>query len=276
LIKIDWEDWNFLLQTLSVDSTVSFLHELALPLDPYSFPRVKRFARACLEAEMYSTTLTPAGHADSPDFIEAWRHYRREEGVLSDEQLQQFLARHGRSLDALQHAYRDFQFMIGEDTGEALRRWLMKHSAPYSFLHLEWVWAVRRLVVELPQKACLLEPCPLTTGETERVATFIEDLKQRRDFLELRFYIGGEAARFTPPTPWEQVLLTFPADGPMSERFWLGHIGSCLQLRLLRRQWGKLRSDLGAEAMSRLTGWVRRNFDLWRQVDELPDEPAAN
>jgi hypothetical protein len=122
----------------------------------------------------------------------------------------------------------------------------------------------------------LLEPCPLTTEQTERVVRFIEDLKHRREFLELRFYIGGEAARFTPPSPWEQVLLTFPADGPLNERFWLGHIGSCLQLRLLRREWGKMRSDLGAEAMSRLTVWVRRNFSLWRQDDELPDEPASN
>lgn len=276
MTDIDWEDWNFLLQTLSVDSTVCFLHELALPLDPYNFPRVKRFARACLEAEMYSTTLSPAGHADSPGFIEAWRHYRRVEGVLSDEQLRQFPARRGHPLDDLEHAFNDFQFLIGEDTGEALRRWLIKHSAPHSYLHFEWFWAVRHLIVNLPQKACLLEPCPLTTEQTERVVRFIEKLKRWRDFLELRFYIGGEAARFTPPTPWEQVLLTFPADGPMSERFWLGHIGSCLQLRLLRREWGKLCEDLGAEAMSRLTGWVRRNADLYQQDGQLPDEPAPN
>lgn len=276
MIKIDWEDWNFLLQTLSVDSTVSFLHELALPLDPYSFPRVKRFARACLEAEMYSTTLTPAGHADSPGFIEAWRHYRQAEGVLSEDQLQQFHARHGRSPDALEHAFHDFQFLIGKDTGEALRHWLVKHSAPHSFLHFSWVWAVRRLVIELPRKAGLPEPCPLTTEQTKRVVKFIEDLKHRRDLLELRFYIGGEAARFTPPTPWEQVLLTFPADGPVGERFWLGHVGSCLQLRLLRREWDKMRRDLGAEPMSCLTAWVRRNSDLWREFGELPDEPAPN
>ncbi|HEX8422938.1 MAG TPA: hypothetical protein VF634_05985 [Pyrinomonadaceae bacterium] len=276
MTKIDWEDWNFLLQTLSVDATLSFLHELALPLDPYSFPRAKRFARACLEAEMYSTTLTPAGHADSPGFIEAWRHYRRAEGVLSDEQLRQFLAHRGRSLDALQHAFHDFAAIAGAETCEALRRWLIKHSAPHSHLHFEWVWAVRRLVVELPEKACLLEPCPLTAEQMKRVVKFIEDLKHRRELLELRFYIGGEAARFTPPTPWEQVLLTFPADGPITERFWLQHVGSCLQLRLLRREWGKMSADLGAETTSRLTAWVRRNFDLWREFDELPDEPAPN
>jgi hypothetical protein len=196
--------------------------------------------------------------------------------VLSELQLRHFFARHGRSLHNSQHAYHDFEAMVGAQTAASLHEWLIKHPSPYRHLHFEWFWVVRRLVCDLPQKACLLEPCPLTAEQAGRVVKFVENVQRHKQSLEMRFYIGGEAARFTPPTAWERVLLTFPADGPMTDRFWLGHIGSCLELRLLRREWGKARADLGAEAVAHLANWIQRNISLCHQTEELPEEPAPN
>jgi hypothetical protein len=94
--------------------------------------------------------------------------------------------------------------------------------------------------------------------------------------LERRFRRLREQARARRPTLWESVLLTFPADGPLNDRYWLGSIGACLELRNLRRAWGGLRRELGAEKLAELMAWVRLRAAGLPNPEELSErEPDA-
>src|SRR3712207_998645 len=129
---MDWEDWNLFLTLFSVEETQPFIEELGLPLRPRQSPELLRLARACLEAKMFPTTLTPAGHASSPDFVEAWRAWRGSGGVLTDGELRGIHARLGHDWDAyLPRACDLLRRRGGDATADALLTRGRRHCFPY-------------------------------------------------------------------------------------------------------------------------------------------------
>lgn len=273
---MDWEDWNLFLTLFSVEQTQPFVEELGLPLRPGQFPRLTRLARACLEAEKFPSTLTPAGHASSPGFIEAWRAWRAAGGVLGEAELRAIHARLGRDWDAyLPHTFGLLRHQIGDATADALLAWCWRHCFPSDHRRYAWPRLLRDFATQGAGRRADA-PAPLTGAEREAVGRFLRRYRRGQEALELRFWYLHEEAEARPPGLWELVLLTFGADGPTTRRFWLDSLCACLSLRDLRRAWGELRRDLGGGRMAELTAWIRLNPPVGANFGERePDEEGS-
>lgn len=267
---MDWEDWSLFLTLLSAEQTRDFVEELGLPFAASEFPPFMLLARACVEAGMFPATLTPAGHADSPGFIESWRAYRAAGGVLSEDELRDVHARLGRDWDAYPpHTFRRYGHWVGDAAAGALLGWCQRHSFPHDHRRYAWARLLHDFVLGGGRGGRAVGPAPLARGGREAVERFCLRYRRGRGEIERRFRGLRAEARARRPSLWESVLLTFPADGPLTDRYWLGSVEACLELRDLRRAWAGLRRELGADELAGLLSWVRRGARALPDPEEL-------
>lgn len=272
-MELNWLDWYSFLEMLSVERTAPFLSELALPFDQKRFPQVMRLSRACLEVHVFSTVSVAKDNPDFPGLTEAWQRYREVEGVLSDESIQKFHTQYERPEIDAQAVYSDLREWIGSNTADNLKNWFVRDFRSGPDPIWQWHWALKLLLTHTPHKVVPTTPAPITEDEQRRVESFCTRCGAALFDLEMRFYITRQVAKSTLPTIWEKVLQTFPAGGLGNKYPWLSSIEQCLQLRLIRKEWARLDSELGHSAMSQLTTWVREQEKALPHNASLPREP---
>lgn len=269
----DPTDWSFFLQTFSVERSEPFLRELAVPFRREQFPEVVRLARACLEAQVFAVVRAAGGDPASAPLVEAWARYRRAGGVLDEQTLASLsLRRDGRGVIS-QVVFEEYQSWVGAETAAALREWFEDNFRSGPDPAWRWPWALRLLFADDPPKVSPPSPTPLSDEERQRVESFCRRYGDKRRALELRFWVIGQAATGTLPSAWEEVLQAYPEGDRGNIHPWLGHVEECLQSLTLRREWERLRAELGAEAAARLVEWVRRQEKLLPSDGALPPEP---
>lgn len=271
--ELNWLEWSFFLQMLSVERTEPFLGELALPFEREQFPEVMRLARACLEVDLAPTVSSVENDPEFLGLTKAWRRYREAEGVLGDEALRRFLETYANSETAAQGVYSELRDWVEAGVADALKLWFIGSFRSGPDPAWQWPWALRLLFTGDPQKVSPRTPAPLAEEERQKVRSFCIRYAAKRRQLEMRFWVIAQAATATLPTLWESVLQNFPAGGLGNRHPWLGHVEECLQLRLIRREWAALNSTLEPEVMRELINWVRQQESLLPYDTTLPEPP---
>lgn len=273
-VELDWLEWSFFLQMLSVERTEPFLRELALPFEREQFSNVMRLARACLEVHIAPTVSITENDPEFFGLADAWQRYRKAEGVFSDEALQNFLERYANMDIAAQLVYLELQEWVGGDVAGALKKWFMSSYRSSPDPIWQWPWALRLFFTDDPQRVSPTTPAPLTEDERQLIQSFCIRYGYKRRQLESRFQVISQAATATLPTLWESVLQAF--GGGMGNRYpWLGNVEQCLQLRLIRKEWTRLKVELEPNVMKNLITWVRQQEKLLPYDTTLPDEPES-
>jgi hypothetical protein len=270
--ELNWLEWTFFLEMLSVERTEPFLGELSLPFERDRFPSVMRLARACLEVRI--APLVSAAEHD-PDFSglnKAWQRYRKAEGVLDDEALRKFLERYTNVETATQCVYRELQDWVGAELADALISWFISSFRAGPDIAWQWPWALRLFFTDDPQGVTPTSLAPLTEDERQIIESFCTRYGYKRRQLESRFWVIKQAATATLPSLWESVLQTFTGVGQGNRYPWLSYIEESLHLRLMREEWDRLTTELGPGVLKNLTTWVRQHEALLPYDTTLPDE----
>jgi hypothetical protein len=270
---LDWIEWAFFLQTLSVERTEPFLRELALPFEREQFPDVMRLTRACLEAGMFRSIRAAEDDADSAKLIKAWGKYRAAMGVLDDEKLLYFVERYQRTEIILSAAFEELHGWIGAEPAHSLKEWFRNNFRAAPDPAWQWIWALRVLFTGEPRKVTPTSAAPVDDDERQRIKSFCVRLHSRRRDLESRFWVIKQASTATLPSLWESVLQEATPGGLGNQYPWLRYIEETLQLSLIRREWSKLKADLGTNTMTQLTAWVKQQQAILPDNVRLPDEP---
>jgi hypothetical protein len=274
-MKSDWTDWVFFLEMLSVERTEPFISELKLPFKVEEFPSVLIFVRACLEYHLLPAIRQHNAPDSSSAFVDSWNRYRRVEGVLSDKRLDELARRYGHFWTSIDIICAELSDIAAPRMVQALKDWFAKDFRGSPDPAWQWPWALRTLLTtnDLPT-LIQVNPAPINSEKRQCIEEFCIRYRTEKDALEARFYNIKQSAKLGSPSLWERVLQHFPPDErPRSDYPWLSSIESCLQYRLLRYEWGKLKSELGAKTMEDLTRWIlQHSSDLpWNTV--LPEEP---
>jgi hypothetical protein len=273
-VELDWLEWSSFLEMLSVERTEPFLGELALPFEREQFSKVMRLARACLEVHI-APMVSIAGN--DPEFFgltTAWQRYRMAEGVLSDKALRKLLERYAKVDIAAQFVYSELQEWVGAGVADALKKWFVNNFRSSPDPVWQWPWALRLLFTDDPQRVSPTTPAPLTENERRLIQSFCIRYACKRRQLESRFQVISQAATATLPTLWESVLQAF--GGGLGNRYpWLGNVEQCLELRLIRKEWTRLKVELKPNVMKNLIAWVKQQEKLLPYNTTLPDEPES-
>jgi hypothetical protein len=265
--------WPPFLQMLSVKMLEPYLEELGLPFTKEQFPGVMRLARACLEVEMFCTGYLTSTNPERALFIDAWHTYHQTEGVLDEENLREHCPSKSRP-GLTRTVFIKLQDRIGEDTSTALIVWFNDNYPKYLDDTWRWPWAIKKLFNQDSSPVSLDALAGFTHADVREVLRFSAVYEELYEALVRRIYSTRVAAEASTPTPWERVLQTFPIDNNESnERPWFGTIETCLQLRLLRREWTLLHKTLGSSKMKLLFVWVRENKELLPNNRTLPEPP---
>ncbi len=265
--EVDWIEWVFFLEMLSVRRIEPFIDELHLPFEQECFPKVMRLARACLEVHMFSSICVPEGCSESPNLFRAWQNYRVTEGILSEKVLQEFFEHYGGEENIAQKVYVDLQEWIGKELAIDLKRWFTKNYRSSPDPIWRWPWVLELLLTNKSLSSFI----PINTDQQEHVYGFYKHCKIRKIELEVRFQTIYQAAKQEGATVWEQVLQTFPADGLGNNYPWISSIEQCLWLRLIRQEWGKLKRELGFNTLTKFTDWVQEQVKILPFSIQLPD-----
>jgi hypothetical protein len=271
-VELDWLEWAFFLEMLSVERTEPFLSELALPFEPEHFPKVIRLARACLEVHVAPTVRIAENDPEFFGLTRAWQRYRKTEGVLSDKALRKFLERYAKVDIAAQAVYSELQDLVGATVANALKRWFVNNFRSGPDPVWQWPWALRLFFLDNPRTVGPTTSSPLTEEERQILRSFFIRYGYKQRQLESRFQVISYAATAALPTLWESVLQAF--GGGLGNRYpWLGNIEQCLELRLTRKEWTRLKVELGPNLMENLITWMRTHEKLLPYNTTLPNEP---
>lgn len=257
-LLLDWTDWIFFLEMLSVERTEAFVGELELPFERERFPEVIRLARACLEVHILPTVNASQSDVEFRGLDRAWHHYREVEGVLDEDLLQNFVAEYRDLTTATQNVYSRLRSWVGEETGDALGEWFTHNFRSCPDPVWQWVRALRLMFCVSPQNISPTTVAPVTEDDRQRIRSFCTRYYGKQRDLEMRFWVISQAATATVPTLWESVLQAFQAGGLGNKYPWLGTVEQCLQLRLIRREWSRLNAELEHDTATRLVAWIKQ------------------
>ena len=260
--------WHSFLEILSVEGTEPFVNELALPIPPGDYTKVMRFARACLEVYMCPSRIIRSGPFDAPEFPKYWPLYRESEGVLSQNQLNDYAEKYKGAKDVLFSMYEELQGWIGPQRADELKGWFRQHFTPAFDGYTLWYHAFLHLLKIISENRDPSITAQTTAAQMQAMRAFCDSYKAKRSNLTKRFDGIKESAVTGGPTLWEAVLQTFPVDSVAGFDYpWLDSVKSCLNLYLFRDEWRKIKADIGSDGLTRIAELVQTDGE-W----ELPDE----
>jgi hypothetical protein len=277
-MEITVDDWYFYLEMLSVERTEALIADLALPFEQEAFKEVMSLARACLEVYVFPSIRSQQELGLENPFTQAWHKYRRVQGVLSDAELDRYISQPSPRYLSLKDLY---EILYNREktndpsyTAESLNTWFTSCFHTNHAWAWQWPTAISILLEKHNQGEQLQGSLPLLAVQLPLVKQIYKQLRVEQLALEVRFREIEQSALRSEPSLWEKVLMNFPPDEGTLKHFpWLFSIKKCLELRLLRLQWGKLQSALGHKPMNSLIIWVRKNSGFLPWTSALPEEP---
>lgn len=271
-MKLDWTNFKFFLDMLSVERTEPFISELYLPVNNESFSPVMRLARASLEVYLYDLVERYKGF---PNFIEPWQRYRESQGVLNEDILAELSARDKKVYLNLDKIFVELQEVTGVFNAKDLLDWFSNDFRSGPDPSWRWPWAIERLLTDNSHRPPTVPKIDLSRDEQTIINEFCKHYRAETDNLGLRFYKIEQAAKLSPPSTWESILLNFPPDeGTLKYYPWLSSVSKCLEYRFMRQEWERLTKLLSPKRMAYVTKWVREQSVLLPFSPKLSDEPG--
>jgi hypothetical protein len=270
---IDWIEWTFFLEFLSVERFEKFLDELDPPFQRHSFKEVSRHARACLEVHI-APLVPPAGNdTEFRTLPFAWSRYRTAEGVLSDDDLRTLLNKYKRPHNASLAIFVELKESFSYPDGDNLIKWFLEdfRSAPDPIWI--WPWALDVFFGELQKTLKLSAEAPVSASEREILRDFCIRYREKRRQLREHFRTIYIMATANPPTAWETVLRAHGGGIREDKHPWLENVERCLELKLDRSEWTHLRNIFGNSALKNVTSWIKSQEALLPVGSTLPPEP---
>ena len=269
-------DWKSFLEMLSVAHTQHFITDLALPIDHAHYSQAMRLARACLEVFMFPSVGKQIEPGYTWEFPKHWPIYRKQEGVLSDDDLERFSKqyqyledvlipvfrhRRQRSVKAsyyyiVPYVYTELYDWVGSETSDALEGWFEKYFRGPIHEFSDWPLIFSKVHKNYSENVVPVSPCPLTNSEWRVVEGFCSSYDEREASLSKRFEDISEAAVKIEPTPWEAVLQTFPVDSYARGGHVPRQIKDCVRFRLYLEEVEILKQKLGYEKATKLAKWA--------------------
>lgn len=271
-MKLDWINFNFFLEMLSVERIEPFISELCLPVDKELLSPVMRLARACLEVDLYNSVGL---YKDFSNFMEPWQRYRDSQGVLSEDILAELSACDEKVHLNLDGLFIELQELTGAFKAKELLHWFSNNFRSGPDPVWRWPWAIEMLLTDNPHKPITIPKIVLLRDEQTHIDEFCKHYRAEKKSLEMRFYEVTQAAKLSHPSVWESVLQNYPPDeGTLKYYPWLLSIYHCLEYRLIRHEWSRLTERLSPARRAYIIHWVREQSILLPFSPILPNEPS--
>lgn len=266
---LDVDDWMFYVEMLSVESTYNFAADLKLPLSQHEQKQSLRLARGSLEAYFFSS-VRRGENVDQPQLFSAWKSYRQGEKVLSDDILSAICDYYKKRYEISILVFSGMANLLSDDISRNLIGWFKNCFPSISNQFGLWPWILKRLFLDQPQGTTISLKRPLTNVELQCIEKFCTSYSTEVDVIDWRFDEINNQHQMVSASPWEDLVRTFPVDGPDKSCFWISSIGRCLKFIKAKALWNDLEKEVGIDSMSYLIQTAKELTSYLPGVYEIP------